>query len=104
MTRSMFHLGIGNAAPWNGRGPTASGMPIYNMTRDQVELDRAGVLRRLPVPPGMTVAFPYIVKIEGWGEYLVQADGTASYYSYKAGRWEPPQVVQNRFDKMFGVE
>lgn len=102
--KTMFTLGLSaGRVPWDYQG--AAGIPIFHMTRDQVDRDRAGVLRRLPVPPGVTVSYPYIVKIAGEGEYVVNADGTANYYSYKYGRWEPPQAVNNKdlYAQMFGV-
>lgn len=92
--RSLFDLnGLGARSPFNG---TAGSIPVYRMTRDQVDLDRAKILRNYPHPPGTSVQFPYIVKIAGEGEYVVNADGTAQFYSYKYGRWEPPQVIDNQ--------
>jgi hypothetical protein len=90
----MFTMGIADSLPWFGTGP--AGIPVYRMTREEVDRDRGRVLNRLPVPPGRTVSYPYMVKIDGEGEYWVRSDGTATYYSYRAGRWEPPQVVNNR--------
>jgi hypothetical protein len=87
-----------------GQWGKPGGIPVYNISRDHVDVDRAAVLRRLPVPPGHTQSYPYIVKIAGEGEYVVNADGTATFYSYKYGRWEPPQVVDNNsmVARMFG--
>lgn len=98
----MFALGLSDALPWYGMGP--SGIPVYRMRREDVDLDRGSVLNRLPVPPGRTVTYPYMVKIEGEGEYWVRSDGTVTFYSYRAGRWEPPQVIDNRslLSQMFG--
>lgn len=90
MRRSIFHLGIvGDGQPWAGM---PSGIPVYYMTRDQVDRDRS-ILRRLPTPPGMSVSYPYIVKLRNVGEYVVNADGTASFYSYKYHRWDAPQRI-----------
>lgn len=81
------------AAPFQGTGGS---IPVWNMTRDQVDQNRAKVLRDLLKPPGTAVVFPYIVKIAGEGEYVVSADGTAQFYSYKYGRWEPPELIDNQ--------
>lgn len=91
--KTIFSMGLGNPSPWNQAPGSAAGIPIYVLTRTQVEASKGHILRRLPVPPGMTVEMPYIVKIEGEGEYLVHADGTATYYDYRAGRWESPQPI-----------
>lgn len=99
--RSMFNLGF-TTNPWTG---APAGIPVYNVSRDQVDGDRGKFLKRLPVPQGVTQAYPYIVKIAGEGEYVVSADGSAQFYSYKYGRWEPPQAVENNdlWAEMFGV-
>ena len=96
----MFSLGF-EANPWVG---APSGIPVYNMTRAGVDKDRGRILKKLPVPPGMTQSYPYIVKIAGEGEYVVSANGTAQFYSYKYGRWEPPQLIDNNsmWAKMYG--
>ncbi len=91
MGRTMFTMGFGNGEPWAGM---PVGIPVYHMTRAEADRDR-GFLKRLPVPPGIAVQYPYMIKVEGEGEYVVKADGTASYYSYRDGRWEPPQIVEN---------
>ncbi len=80
-------------APFQGTGGS---VPVWNMSRDEVDKDRAAVLRNLMNPPGTAVTFPYIVKIATEGEYVVKADGTAQFYSYKYGRWEPPEVIDNQ--------
>jgi hypothetical protein len=93
MRKSIFHLGtVGDGEPWAGM---PSGIPVYYMTREQVDMDRS-ILKKLPTPPGMSVSYPYIVKIDNVGEYVVQADGTASFYSYKYHRWEPPQQIDTK--------
>jgi hypothetical protein len=86
-------MGFRSPSPWNHEAGSPSGYPVYVMTRAEVEASKSHILRRLPVPPGMTVQFPYLVKIEGEGEYWVSGDGTATYYDYRAGRWEPPQLI-----------
>lgn len=92
--RTIFEMNVlGARAPWNG---TAGSIPVFNVSRDRVDHDRARILRRLLNPPGTTVEYPYIVKIAGEGEYVVKADGTAQFYSYRYGRWEPPQVIDNQ--------
>lgn len=100
MMKSMFALGF-QTNPWTG---APAGIPIYHMKRAGVDKNRARILRKLPVPPGVTQSYPYIVKIAGEGEYVVSADGTAQFYSYRAGRWEPPQLIDNQsmWAKMFG--
>lgn len=90
--RSMFELGVlGAKSPFNG---TAGSIPVYNLTRETIDKDRS-ILKKYPRPPGTTVTYPYTIKIAGEGEYLVQSDGTAQFYSYKHNRWEPPQIVDN---------
>ena len=91
--KSIFQMGIGNPSPWHQAPGSGSGYPVYVMTRAQVEASKSHILRRLPVPPGMTLELPYLVKIEGEGEYWVSADGTSTYYDYRAGRWESPQLI-----------
>lgn len=92
--RTMFTLAVlGARSPWNG---TQGSIPVWNVSREQIDRDRAAILRKLKHPPGTTVTFPYIVKIANEGEYVVNADGTASFYSYRYGRWEPPQLIDNQ--------
>jgi len=82
-----------------GEGPfqgTGASIPVFNMSRDQIDEDRAAVLRNLMNPPGTAVQYPYIVKIAGEGEYVVKSDGTAQFYSYRYGRWEPPVLIDNQ--------
>jgi len=89
MRRTIFTLGL-EAAPWGRAVP--SGIPVYDgLTPEQVH--REGKLRQLPVPPGVTVNYPYMVKVNKEGEYWVKADGTTEFYSYRYGRWEGPQVT-----------
>jgi hypothetical protein len=91
MAQSIFTMGVfGRPAIL----PKA-GIPVYRMTREQVDRDRT-ILKRLPVPPGMTVEYPYIVKIDG-GEYSVQPDGTAMFFSYPRGIVDPPQLMDTRW-------
>lgn len=99
----MFELAaVGTRSPFNG---TAGTIPVHNITREQVDQDRS-ILRNFPHPPGTVVTYPYIVKIAGEGEYVVKADGTAQFYSYKYGRWEPPEVIDNQsmWARMIGQE
>lgn len=92
--QSLFTLGfLGARSPFNG-GPGS--IPVYKTSREEVDRDRARILRNYPHPPGTTVIFPYIVKIANEGEYVVNADGTAQFYSYRYGRWEPPQLIDNQ--------
>jgi hypothetical protein len=90
--RSLFSMGFAHkAAPWMGE--PAAGIPTYDMTREEVESDKGHILKRLPVPPGHTLSYPYMVKVTGEGEYWVKSDGTTEFYSYKFGRWEPAEPV-----------
>lgn len=100
--KSMFSLGISQDY-WNG---AAAGIPVFAVQRDHIDKDRGKYLKKLPVPPGMTQSYPYIVKIAGEGEYVVSADGSSQFYSYKYGRWEPRQATENNdlWAKMHGVE
>jgi hypothetical protein len=102
MNRSIFSLGF-STDPWKG---AQAGIPVYNVNRDTIDKDRGAFLKKLPIPPGMTQSYPYIVKIAGEGEYVVSANGMAQFYSYKYGRWEPPQSIENgsMWGKMFQVE
>lgn len=84
---------FGLGAPFNGTGGS---IPVWNVSREKVDGDRAAILRNLINPPGTTVTFPYIVKIANEGEYVVKADGTAQFYSYRYGRWEPPEIIDNK--------
>jgi hypothetical protein len=99
--RTLFGLGF-TTNPWTG---SPAGIPVYNVSRDTIDKDRGKFLKRLPIPPGMTQSYPYIVKIAGEGEYVVSANGQVQFYSYKYGRWEPPQALENGdlWGKMFGV-
>lgn len=101
MRRSFFSLGVASD-PWNG---TPGGIPVFNVSRDEIDKDRGKYLKQLPIPPGVTMSYPYIVKIAGEGEYVVSANGTAQFYSYKYGRWEPAQSIENgsMWGKMYGV-
>jgi hypothetical protein len=102
MARSLFQMGAWGSEPWFGMPVAPASVPV---TRNEVDMDRGRVLKPLPVPKGWTLAYPYVVKIEGGGEYVVQADGSAVYYNLKAGRWEPPQTVDNRslFATVYGA-
>lgn len=84
-------LGLG--AAFQGTGGS---IPVWNVSRDTIDANRAAVLRKLMNPSGTTVTFPYIVKIANEGEYVVNADGTAQFYSYRYGRWEPPELIDNQ--------
>lgn len=74
--------GVGRAA----KHPIA----VLQVTREEVERNPS-LLTKLPQRQAIT--YPYTVVIDGEGEYLVNADGTAAYYDYRAGRWEPPQGI-----------
>jgi hypothetical protein len=89
--RSWFSLGF-DGQPWAGM---PSGIPVHNLTREQVNADKS-ILTQKFTPPGTVAGFPYIVKINGVGEYVVRADGTASFYSYKYHRWEPSEDIDTQ--------
>lgn len=65
-----------------------------NMPREEIERGNGHLLRRQPVPGGWTGTFPYVVKVEDKGEYLVYADGTAQYIEYHTGRVFAPKRIQ----------
>lgn len=69
-------------SPWLGE---FAGIPVYNSKDGN---DHEKMLTTLPVPPGRTVEYPYMVKVNGEGEYWVKSDGNTEFYSYKYGRWE----------------
>ena len=88
----MFQMGFPeNSAPWVG--VDWAGIPVYDKKRGDYT-DRNEVLSRLPVPPGMTVQYPYMIKVSQEGEYWVKSDGTTEFYSYKYGRWEPAEPTK----------
>lgn len=101
MARSIFRMGFGTDAPWNSE---PSGIPVLRMTRTAIEADGDGALPRLL--PGKTVTLPYMVKVEGEGEYWIRVDGTMMFYSYREGRWQPPQRIKNKsmLENMFPEE
>lgn len=73
-----------------GRGGRNHPIAVLQVTREEVERN-PGLLTKLP--PGQAVTYPYTVVIDGEGEYLVHSDGTATYYDYRAARWEPPRTI-----------
>jgi hypothetical protein len=79
--RTMFRMGFTREVFFSSVGPT-----LFSK-EDLVGKKPAEILKQLPAPPGMTVSFPYVVKIPGEGEYLVNADGTATFLSYTGGPW-----------------
>lgn len=85
----MFSLGLARE-PWHAVGPMT-----FIATREQVDRDRAAILKRMPIRKGWTGTYPYVVKIEGEGEYLVYADGSVQFWNSRQGRWEPPQELDN---------
>lgn len=80
--RSLFSLGFRH--DWFGMGTPAGtvGPTLWNMTEKKARKYRQQIVNTLPVPPGMTVAYPYIVKVPGYGEYVVNADQTATWFDY----------------------
>lgn len=63
----------------------AVGPMQWNLTKEEIERDGYAALKRLPVPKGWSGSYPYIVKVNTSGEYIVYADGTAQYIDYKTG-------------------
>lgn len=98
----MFRMGIAGE-PWFGQpvGPIT-----VTVSREEIDRDPAKVLRKLPVPKGWTGSYPYVVKVDGEGEYLVNADGTVQLWNARQSRWEPPQPFDNQslFAQMFPGE
>jgi hypothetical protein len=91
MGRSFFRMGF-SADPFMGQVP---GMVVGPLTlkanRKEIEAGGYKLLRDLRLPQGFTGAFPYVVKIgDNSGEYLVYADGTASFTDYGSGRVGAP--------------
>lgn len=64
------------------------------LTRSQIENGNGSLLKTLPVPKGWTATFPYVVKVNSSGEYMVYADGTAQYTDYKTGRVFAPERIK----------
>lgn len=89
--RTWFSLGF-DGHPWAGM---PSGIPVLNLTRDQVDADKS-ILAKKFTPPGTVAGYPYIVKVKDVGEYVVRADGTASFYSYQYGGWEPAENIDTQ--------
>jgi hypothetical protein len=81
MPRSMFQMGFG--------GEMFAGQSVgpihWNLTRDQIENGGLARLKKTPIPKGWTGSYPYIVKVNTTGEYIVNADGSAQYLDYKTG-------------------
>lgn len=89
--RTMFQLGFADRT-FLGNGMPA-GFSEYRTSREEIENDKGRILRTLSVPPGMSVPYPYMVKVTGEGEYWIKADGSIQFYSYKWGRWESPEPL-----------
>jgi|FLYN01.1.fsa_nt_gi hypothetical protein len=93
MEKNIFaSMGGGFAQP----GPWTLPPVLLKASREEAERDRERLLRRPPLPSGVTLQFPYIVKIEGEGEYVVGADGTEVFYSIPKGHWEPLKTDRSR--------
>lgn len=88
MARSMFSMGFQEVTGfWAGRhvGPMH-----WNLTREQIEANGLRQLHRTPIPQGWTGSYPYIVKVNTTGEYIVNADGSAIYLDYVTGDVSEP--------------
>lgn len=91
MGRSMFTMGF-TQNPWlgQGRAPGDYVGPLHiNMTEDEIIKNARELLKLQPVPPGWVGTYPKIVKINTSGEFIVYADGSAQYISYKRGSVGP---------------
>lgn len=91
MGRSMFTMGF-TANPWLGQGRSPGDYvgPIHiNMTEEDIVKNARELLKLQPVPPGWVGTYPKIVKINTSGEFIVYADGSAQYISYKRGSVGP---------------
>lgn len=83
MARSMFGMGFQEARGfWAG---VHVGPMHWNQTREEIEAQGFRQLRQTPIPKGWTGSYPYIVKVNTTGEYIVNADGTAQYLDYITG-------------------
>lgn len=82
MSRSLFSLGFQRDWFSLGTPGTIVGPTLWHMNEKQARENRKTLVNTLPVPPGMTVAYPYIVKVPGFGEYVVNADQTATWFDY----------------------
>lgn len=96
MNRNSFSGGLIGDNAWNGI-PTAQlfrgeavGPLSFRLTKAQIEAGGYAALKRLPVPPGWTGSYPYIVKVNHEGEYIVYADGTAQWLDYINGHIGDP--------------
>lgn len=83
MPRSLFRMGIVNELLRRGQ---AVGPISVHVTKEEIAASGYKLLRRANLPPGWTGSYPYIVKVNTTGEYIVYADGTAQYLDYRTGR------------------
>lgn len=84
--RSMFSLGF-TENPFRGQGV---GPLSFRLTREEIERSGFQALKRIPVPNGWTGTYPYIVKVNTEGEYIVNSDGTAQWLDYHNGHVGEP--------------
>jgi hypothetical protein len=87
MARSMFQIGFAGDQFYAGK---AVGPIHWNLTREEMEQGGVKKLRQTPIPKGWTGSYPYIVKVNTSGEYIVNADGSAIYLDYKTGSMSDP--------------
>jgi hypothetical protein len=92
--RGPFSLGVAADPFWSGKrvGPL-----FVDQTLEEIAADGYRVLRRPPVPPGYTGTYPFIVKVNTSGEFIVYADGTAQYMDYGRGEISDPINIKPGF-------
>jgi hypothetical protein len=90
--KNIFQAGFTRDGAWAGPG-TMVGPLSFRLTRAQIEAGGYEALKRLPVPKGWTGSYPYIVKVNSEGEYIVNADGTAQWLDYHSGHVGEPMFI-----------
>jgi hypothetical protein len=91
--RSFFSIGFrGDHFLGTQSMATIVGTPVLlNLTYDQVRAAKWKPLREVRQPAGYVTVFPFVVKLaDGSGEFLVYADGTASWTLYASGHMSAP--------------
>jgi len=87
MARSLFRMGFGEELFHAGK---AVGPMHWNLTKEEMEAEGLNRLKMKPIPKGWTGSYPYIVKVNTSGEYIVNADGSAQYLDYHTGAVSEP--------------
>lgn len=90
--KTIFQAGFTRNGNWAGPG-TMVGPLTFRISRERIEREGFRALKTLPVPKGWTTSYPYIIKVENEGEYIVNADRTAQWLDYHNGKvGEPVQL------------